>query len=47
MLQKHYYLVDVNTVKGFFSLDEIMKNETVNNFELLHNILLVNRNLKI
>ena len=44
MLEKFYYLTDINK-KGSFSIDQIIHNHLGGNFENLHNIMLINRNL--
>jgi FkbM family methyltransferase len=44
MLENFYYLTDVSKY-GEFSVNDVIQNQIVDNFENLHNVLLINRNI--
>lgn len=45
MLEKFYYLTDASK-SGYISVSDISQNQIVDNFKNLHNVLLINRNIK-
>ena len=44
MLENFYYLTDINKY-GEYSVNDIIQNQIVDNFQNLHNVLLINRNM--